>query len=31
MAIGHADPQAPENQLVSARAPLATFATFHES
>lgn len=31
MAIGHADPRAPENQLLSARAPLETFATFHES
>lgn len=31
MAIGYADPNAPENQLVSARAPLETFATFHES
>lgn len=31
MAIGHADPSAPENQLVSQRAPLASFATFHES
>jgi nitroreductase len=30
MAIGYADPDAPENQLVSARAPLATFATFHD-
>ena len=30
MAIGHADPSAPENALVSARAPLATFATFHD-
>jgi len=31
MAIGYADPSAPENQLVSARAPLTSFATFHES
>jgi nitroreductase len=31
MAIGHADPRAPENHLISARAPLTTFATFHES
>lgn len=31
LAIGHADQQAPENQLLSARAPLTTFATFHES
>jgi nitroreductase len=30
MAIGHADPNAPENKLQSARAPLATFATFHD-
>jgi nitroreductase len=30
MAIGHADPDAPENNLVSARAPLETFATFHD-
>jgi nitroreductase len=30
MAIGHADSAAPENRLQSARAPLTTFATFHE-
>jgi nitroreductase len=30
MAIGYADPEAAENRLVSQRAPLATFATFHE-
>jgi nitroreductase len=29
MALGHADPDAPENQLVTERAPLAQFATFH--
>ncbi|HET8933606.1 MAG TPA: nitroreductase [Polyangiales bacterium] len=29
MAIGYADPNAPENRLYSARAPLSTFATFH--
>jgi nitroreductase len=31
MAIGYADARAPENQLVSARASISTFATFHES
>jgi nitroreductase len=30
MAIGHADPSAPENGLQTARASLETFATFHE-
>jgi len=30
LAIGYAEPSAPENSLVSARAPLSTFAQFHE-
>ncbi len=30
MALGRADPAAPENQLVSERAPLAEFVKFHE-
>ena len=30
MALGRADPAAPENQLVSERAALAEFVKFHE-
>lgn len=30
MSIGYADPAAPENRLQSTRAPLSTFASFHE-
>jgi nitroreductase len=30
MALGHADPQAPENQLVTEREPVTGFARFHE-
>jgi len=30
VAIGYPDPNAPVNQLVTARAPLATYATFHD-
>ena len=30
VAIGHADDSKPENKLQSARAPLSTFATFHD-
>jgi nitroreductase len=30
MSIGYADPHAPINRLQSTRAPLSTFATFHE-
>jgi len=29
MALGHADPAAPENQLVTERAPVAEFTAFH--
>jgi nitroreductase len=29
LALGYADPDAPENQLVTERAPLEAFATFH--
>ena len=28
MALGHADPDAPENRLVTERAPASEFATF---
>jgi nitroreductase len=28
MALGHADPEAPENRLVTERAPAREFATF---
>lgn len=31
MALGHADPEAPENRLVTERAPASEFATFHGS
>ena len=31
VAIGHADPEAPVNRLVTRRAPLETFAVFHEA
>jgi nitroreductase len=30
MALGYADPDAPENQLVTERAPLDAFAVFHD-
>jgi nitroreductase len=30
LAIGYADPSAPVNRLVSKRAPLETFASFHD-
>ena len=30
MALGHADPAAPENRLVTERAPVDQFTTFHE-
>jgi nitroreductase len=30
MALGHADPDAPENGLVTERAPVASFAQFHD-
>ncbi|MDE3033717.1 MAG: nitroreductase, partial [Acidobacteriota bacterium] len=30
MALGYADPNAPENQLVTERAPVAEFARFYE-
>lgn len=30
MALGHADPEAPENQLLTERAPVAEFARFYE-
>jgi len=30
MALGYADPEAPENQLVTERAPVSEFARFHE-
>ncbi|MFD2406728.1 hypothetical protein ACFSVK_14960 [Azorhizophilus paspali] len=29
MALGHEDPEAPENGLVTARVPVAEFAAFH--
>jgi hypothetical protein len=28
MSLGHADPDAPENRLVTERAPVAAFASF---
>ncbi len=31
MALGHADPEAPENQLVTERAPVSEFARFYEA
>ncbi|MFW5835263.1 MAG: nitroreductase, partial [Pseudomonadota bacterium] len=30
VALGHADPDAPENRLVTDREPVAAFTTFHE-
>jgi nitroreductase len=30
MALGHADPEAPENRLVTEREPVSSFARFHE-
>jgi nitroreductase len=30
MSLGHADPAAPENRLVTVRAPVAEFTRFHE-
>jgi hypothetical protein len=30
MSLGHADPDAPENRLVTEREPVSGFARFHE-